>query len=231
MRARLGAVGVLATLTLLGAACGRSGDHNETSAAPPTEAVADTSFDASGAGDPGTEGITVHGHWQIDVHNEDGSLDRTVEFENALDQGDTALTQLLSRQATPGEWQIYIDSEFGTPKPCVDTVDTPVECTIRQIGGETSSHFPNLTVDASAGTSLTLSGHVTVGTATDIVIVGTTLITCASTLSPDDCLLAISDNVYPFTFKGALDSTTDEFEPVPVTAGQLVQVSVTLSFS
>ena len=35
------------------------------------------------------EGITVHGHWSIEVHNPDGSLVRHVEFENSLDPGAT----------------------------------------------------------------------------------------------------------------------------------------------
>ena len=36
------------------------------------------------------EGITVHGHWTIEVRNPDGSLARHVEFENSLDPGFTA---------------------------------------------------------------------------------------------------------------------------------------------
>lgn len=36
------------------------------------------------------EGIKVHGHWSIEVHNPDGSLVRHVEFENSLDPGFTA---------------------------------------------------------------------------------------------------------------------------------------------
>jgi len=35
------------------------------------------------------EGITVHGHWTIEVRNPDGSLVRRVEFENSLDPGFT----------------------------------------------------------------------------------------------------------------------------------------------
>jgi hypothetical protein len=33
------------------------------------------------------EGITVHGHWTIDVKNPDGKLVKHVEFENSLDPG------------------------------------------------------------------------------------------------------------------------------------------------
>jgi hypothetical protein len=39
------------------------------------------------SGDGSHEGITIHGHWTIEVHNPDGSLVRHVEFENSLDAG------------------------------------------------------------------------------------------------------------------------------------------------
>lgn len=42
------------------------------------------------SGKGANEGITVHGHWTIEVRNPDGSLARHVEFENSLDPGFTA---------------------------------------------------------------------------------------------------------------------------------------------
>jgi hypothetical protein len=33
------------------------------------------------------EGITVHGHWNIDIRNPDGNLVKHVEFENSIDPG------------------------------------------------------------------------------------------------------------------------------------------------
>jgi hypothetical protein len=43
---------------------------------------------ASGGGPH--EGITVHGHWVIEVKNPDGSLVRHLEFENSIDPGFSA---------------------------------------------------------------------------------------------------------------------------------------------
>jgi len=42
------------------------------------------------------EGITVHGHWAIDVKNPDGSLAKHVEFENSLDPGFTVISGTVS---------------------------------------------------------------------------------------------------------------------------------------
>jgi len=214
MRARLGVVGVLATLTLLGAACGRSGEHNGTSAAaPPTEAVAETSSDTSGSGDPGAEGITVHGHWRLDIHNEDGSLDRTVEFENALEPtGAELLAQLLVGQAVPEAtmWSIVV-SGGGVPGPC-----------------GTANCFIVATTEVPNPGEILLSGALTAEQDGTVGRVVTNVPICqSSTTAPDDC----SGSNTTFTLKSASDDAGDEFDPVPVTAGQLLQVAVTLSFS
>ena len=227
MRARLGVVGVLATLTLLGAACGRSGEHNGTSAAaPPTEAVADTSSDDSGGGDPGSEGITVHGHWRLDIHNEDGSLDRRVEFENALvPLGAENLAMFLAGQLVPGPWAISLDSESAPLRPCA-AGDTGVNCLLQEADGD-------VTLDTSTAGELTLLGSVVVDNDSAIDWVRTSMSLCGGTVSPADCGTSLGGGSAQsaFTLKTAVDDPADEFEPVPVTAGQLVQVSVTLSFS
>jgi hypothetical protein len=70
------------------------------------------------------EGITVHGHWTIEIRNPDGSLDKHVEFENGLGPGigtlpggAAFLSQLLSGQLLsnpnlqPGQgftWWIFL---------------------------------------------------------------------------------------------------------------------------
>jgi len=50
------------------------------------------------------EGITVHGHWVIEVKNPDGSLVRHVEVENSLDPG-FPLSYTSSTNATPSGTQ------------------------------------------------------------------------------------------------------------------------------
>ncbi|HEY6273708.1 MAG TPA: hypothetical protein VIX19_17145 [Terriglobales bacterium] len=100
------------------------------------------------------EGITVHGHWTIEVRNPDGSLVRHIEFENSLDPGfsipnPTAgqpptsvvpggaayLSGVLSGQwSAPGAssfWGIVLVGASGLNNiaitanaPCVDTMGT-----------------------------------------------------------------------------------------------------------
>jgi hypothetical protein len=79
------------------------------------------------------EGITVHGHWTIEVKNSDGTLDKHVEFENSLagSQGWTLggqafLFELLSGNAsfvTPSSsavsgWAINMQGSARGNAPC-----------------------------------------------------------------------------------------------------------------
>jgi hypothetical protein len=71
------------------------------------------------------EGITVHGHWSIEVRNTDGTLASRQAFDNELmDSGAQLLGNLLSGTVSPAGWGLHI---FGTnptqvpasqPGPC-----------------------------------------------------------------------------------------------------------------
>jgi hypothetical protein len=96
------------------------------------------------------EGITVHGHWTIEVRNPDGSLVRHVEFENSLDPGFTTanptagqpplvipggaayLSALLTGQwgapVSPAGWQIALVGPGGLPN--LTTSDPNAACDI-----------------------------------------------------------------------------------------------------
>jgi len=62
------------------------------------------------------EGITVHGHWLIEVHNPDGSLASRHEFENSLsagaafaaDGGSNALAGVLGRAAGAPSYEVVL---------------------------------------------------------------------------------------------------------------------------
>jgi hypothetical protein len=65
---------------------------------------------------PRADGITVHGHWTIDVRNPDGALASHHEFENALEPtGATALSALLARNGTLPSWQLDLIGASGGP--------------------------------------------------------------------------------------------------------------------
>jgi len=62
------------------------------------------------------DGITVHGHWTIDIRNADGALASHHEFENALvpDSGASSLSGLLARSFAPTGWQLELSALDGT---------------------------------------------------------------------------------------------------------------------
>lgn len=85
------------------------------------------------------EGITVHGHWIIDVKNPDGKVTKHVEFENSIASGGIMLTSnggaisvaggnaflsalLAGQVASPaGSWAIFLEGSGGldsTDGPC-----------------------------------------------------------------------------------------------------------------
>ena len=201
---RLRSVGLLAVLALVFVSC-RGGEPQ-----------------ASGPG----EGIQVHGDWTVQIHNEDGSLDRQFEFGNALmDYGAESIARVLARETLPGEWVIVLD---GLPVgPCETSLGLVAPCEI----SERSGQFPNLEVEAGFTGRITLTGTAVVQNATTITWVATAFDTCAPGVG--DCLADGSGASWPsegFSGKSSDDDPNDGFEPAAVEPGQEVQVSVEISF-
>lgn len=194
----------------------------------PTLATADT----SASQDPSAEAIKVHGHWRLDVFDADGALDRSVEFENALSLGgETILPLLLGRGASAGPWNVFVEDTSG--QPCSDGTE-PTGCNITEVDPaivDGPHVFRPLTVDTSTPGELVLSGSFTVANTSVINKVSTQLLGCAPTVLPADC--AASTSVEAFTEGGNFTTRffTGPPDPVPVTEGQVVQVSVTITFS
>jgi hypothetical protein len=66
---------------------------------------------------PGNNGIRIHGHWKFVVHDPDGKLVSTREFENSLItpvEGDFTLTFLLSGFAVSADWAIVLCPQAGS---------------------------------------------------------------------------------------------------------------------
>jgi hypothetical protein len=61
-----------------------------------------------------SEGITVHGHWTIEIRHRDGTLVERKEFENALGEaGPLFLSAFLGRQWSPGLWNVKLTLPSG----------------------------------------------------------------------------------------------------------------------
>jgi hypothetical protein len=207
------------------------------------------------------EGITVHGHWIIEVKNPDGTVVTHREFENSLaggpggPVGSNTLAGLLSGLLTPGPWTIFLyggacSTGVGGPGSQACVIISPnATSTVSSYGCSTSlaSASPqpfcyatlteSLQGTGSFFTTFALSGSAYADTSATINSVGTVQVVCSnfanppiapgtaispSTTSPGTCLAA------PGNIAGA--QFTSAVQSVPVTAGQTIAVSVTISF-
>jgi hypothetical protein len=167
------------------------------------------------------EGIKVHGHWTITVRNADGTIASNNEFENALESsGGVFLRDIIQRSATPGFWSVFV---FDGLCP-VDAIGSTV-CRLTESGsGQTGPNvYPTLVV---GGASAFLSATFTATTAGTVSGVQTYLTVCGSSQSSQACAssAAAPTGAGPFSSRGLA-------QPIPVQAGQIVQVTVTFSFS
>lgn len=167
---------------------------------------------ASEAAGP-SEGIVVHGAWTIDVYNEDGTLDKHLEFNNALTSGGTLINRLLRGVSSSGDnWAITF-GESTSAGVCPS--ETSGKCVIGPI-------------NSAAGTGLKLTGSTTVEAAGTIEHVDTRLGICVSTTAPSDCLTIAPTGAANATFTG---KTLDAGDVTTVSAGQTVQIQVDISFT
>jgi len=178
---------------------------------------------AQAAGGGPREGITVHGHWEIEVRNPDGSLAERREFENALVQtGGQILAQLLGATLSPGPWVIRAQRTGGYTY----IVPPPPAANPTLLAGSN-----NLNV-AVLGASLVLSGSFNATFDGSISGVGTFWALCDANQSPTGCLAF--PRITDFVLAG-LDGNNTAFTAtnvqVAVQTGQIVQIRVTLSFS
>ena len=225
-----------------------------TTAKTETEDQAETSEKSSAEEKPSGggkhEGIKVHGHWAIDVRNPDGTLVTHREFENSIQaSGSASLVSLLAGNQLPGPWQVDL---IGSPQPCEWPVTGaapgfsvgPEPCVIvpsnTVVNGvalpsgktQVDAISFTLTVTASSG-QLVLNGSVTAATTTSISSVATVLSPCinggpitANGVSPTTlpCPTLLFPIPAPFT-------SATLTQGVPVSAGQTIAVTVTISFS
>ena len=190
------------------------------------------------------EGITVHGHWVIEVRNPDGKLVSHTEFENSLEQptGGQYIAQILGGTAFAGEYAIAL------PVPC----SSYSFCVLSQTGGAAVPSV-GITSDVSSAfggaVSLICSGA-PVGTCTQtlsvvvnggsIVLQGSAVAQAAGSVGGVESLISRcgTNGVTPYT-QPQCGQQNGEVEPltgatvtpvVPFSGGQTVSVTVTISF-
>jgi len=200
------------------------------------------------------QGLKVHGHWEINVNNSDGTRAQHHEFENSLDTGSGAggvLSGLLGGQFSMGNFMVALG--YSGTGPCQGSVSFPGwcamvttpnthpaidYCTAYVCSGTLTETF-NSGTNYAGPYSFVLSGSFTANSAGTISSVYTIFGACAniafggngpttaSTISPATC--ATEGVGYTNDWVGPLTDAT--ISNVAVANGQLVQVIVTITFS
>jgi hypothetical protein len=170
------------------------------------------------------EGIKVHGHWSIVIKNPDGSVASRHEFENSLAPPDGAgyLTRVMSRTATLGFYELSLVHSNAGVSPCGS-----VACTVSEPGGDLTATSTNLTVTGAQNPYATvLQGSFQAPSAGDIGNVRSFLTLCQPSVSPTAC-----PGSGAFLFVATAFTSYQLPTPITVLAKQIVQVTVTYSFS
>lgn len=165
----------------------------------------------------GAGNVKVHGRWTIVVRNTTGRVVSRRRFENSLTgNGAELLRSILTRHSTAGRWsvaleapqQVWVSTE---PDATIDGEGAPYELT------------NNLAVTIS-GTAIELSGSVTAMEDASVGVVGTDLDACDPSVLPAAC------TGFQYSLTGGFTSATLSPQ-IAVTNGQLVQVTVKITFS
>lgn len=197
------------------------------------------------------QGVKMHGHWIIDVKNPDGTLVEHRDFENALESsGPSFLIGMMSGYLTPGDYMIVMGPQSGNGA-CVATFQY---CGIvRSLAtypglGYCGNYYcgTGLTVTPHLGSgglssgpfSLVLAGSITANQTGTIGTVYSLISTCANigfsgtvnpstieTSSPASCVTQTATEPW----YGPLSQAN--ITPIAVNSGQIIQVTVTITFS
>jgi hypothetical protein len=191
------------------------------------------------------EGVKMHGHWIIDVKNADGTLAEHRDFENTITGfGQELLAGLLSGYIVPSDYAIFLTTS-GTP-PCTETQGFPGCGIVRSLttlpASELCQFYPcfagltysaNLIDSGSGGSSFVLAGSFTANQAGTITEVETLYGTCAANVGAQTALATVTPATCSTTpgSGGYRQLSEAGITTVSVVATQIVQVTVTISFS
>ena len=180
--------------------------------------------------------IRLHGHWTIEVRETDGRIVKRHEFDNAL-QDQRALLAIFGRVHSAGHWYVSLGDLYGDGEPCLSgTPAVPTTCTLQEPGdarvysGSTKLSVLSVALEGSPSPNrLVLLGTFTAQNTGQISAVSTGLGVCDPAVAPSTpCTNGLA---YSLTFHAFAPTGPLGVGPIPVTAGQVVQVRVEISFS
>jgi hypothetical protein len=201
------------------------------------------------------EGIKVHGHWTIDVRNPDGKLVTHREFENALDsEGAIFLSEFLGRQydvfsGKTGFWYIGLlvplpagPSPWSTGQNGLifDQNDPSFQGAVGPgysrnlflcIGGHSCVNHEGAPLPAPPLGTLILGGNISADSNGTIVAVSTAIGACGTDSRGPFCFTQHRFTHHPLPPNVLGLCPPNSQCEVHVVAGQIIQVTVTISFS
>jgi len=204
-------------------AAGSAQSQSASVAKPSAEKQAEAGTKSERFGGP-QEGIRVHGHWVIEVRNADGTFASRSEFENSLQPGgNVALARVLAGFESVRNWRLIIGSSTAALCPShLANTSFPGSCEIvpASYPSSDSTLFKNLTTVTIHPNDdrIELDGSFTAEAAATIDVVNSAVeaVSAGSTLTD---------------FRVFTSKTLALADQRQVIAGQIVQVSVVISFS
>lgn len=171
-----------------------------------------------------SEGVTVHGHWTIDVTEASGSLVSTSQFDNSF-VGASRLAAILARSSGVGHWMLSAAAPGGSP-PC-EITGLANPCWITEIPPVQANYFDGLSVELIGATAnqLRLSGTAVASRDGDITNVASFIQLCGPEVASQDVSSCTSGQSDVFSAKdlGSTDS-------VSVISGQSINLTVVFTF-
>lgn len=189
---------------------------------------------------PAGTGITVHGHWVLDLKDKDGKVVEHRDFHNSLtSSGAQFLPGIMGGRAIGVGMGIF--ALAGTDRYQLYPAGLQLlanQCQTVQISGVSVMCFPGLSASYGANSftpNVTLSGQLTAAHTESVTQVGTLLGVCAN-IGVDAPIgitgLACAALNSGTQGSGVLEFTTAALStPLSMTAGQVLTISVTISFS
>jgi hypothetical protein len=186
---------------------------------------------------PGSEGITIHGHWIMNVVNRDGTIAEHRDFENALvpQQGGAILAGLLMGSFSPQTFDVVLTGTGKTALLYLNGQSCPQ--VLASFHGDCS---PTLTQSLTAGqSSVVLNSTYTPAAAVTITTVSTNLGTCPTlsgiptVVSAATCQATTSGTIPGSggVGVGIYNFTAATIPDLAIAAGQSLNITVILSFS
>jgi hypothetical protein len=215
------------------------GEENEEAEAKPSDAE--------------HQNIKMHGHWVIDVKNPDGTVADHRDFHNSItNYGQEMLIALMAGYWVISDYEIFLQPAEGATGPCTPPTNGAPGCVIVRslttqpaLGGCVVYYCATgLTytykVSFSSPSSMVLAGSVTATQAGTLTSVSTaagycqnsssnaTIPTAQANVSPVSCTATPASEA---GYVAELSSASLNNAPISVLSGQIIQVTVTISFS